>query len=54
MPESKGRDKAAYTPPPKAQKVKTGNAAWFVPVMIRRSIVCGAKLWCTAVRLPIS
>jgi hypothetical protein len=43
VPESKGRDKAAYTPPPKAQKVKTGNAAWFVPVMLGLMIL--GLLW---------
>lgn len=45
MPESKGRDQAAYTPPPqkRAQKVKTGNAAWFTPVMLGLMIV--GLLW---------
>ncbi|MBK9476371.1 MAG: cell division protein CrgA [Tetrasphaera sp.] len=35
MPESKGRDKPAYTPPPRAaQKVDAPNARWFAPVMV--------------------
>ena len=34
MPESKGRDKRAYTPPRKAAKPKVGNPVWFVPVML--------------------
>lgn len=35
MPESKGRDKAVYTPPPrKARKAPVGNPVWFVPVML--------------------
>jgi hypothetical protein len=35
VPESKGRDKAVYTPPPrKVQKAKVGNPVWFVPVML--------------------
>ncbi len=34
MPESKGRDKPAYTPPPRAaQKLDEPNARWFAPVM---------------------
>lgn len=45
MPESKGRDKPAYTPPPSRtpQKVKVGNAAWFVPVMLGLMVV--GLLW---------
>ena len=34
MPESKGREKRAYTPPPKPSKAKVGNPPWFVPVML--------------------
>lgn len=34
MPESKGRAKRAYTPPPTGRKVKVGNPPWFVPVMV--------------------
>lgn len=33
VPESKGRSKPAFTPPPTAQKAKVGNPQWFVPVM---------------------
>jgi hypothetical protein len=45
VPESKGRDKPAYTPPPtpKPQKVKVGNAAWFTPVMLGLMIL--GLLW---------
>ncbi len=34
MPESKGREKRAYTPPAKPTKAKVGNPPWFVPVML--------------------
>jgi hypothetical protein len=35
VPESKGRDKAVYTPPPrKVRKAKVANPVWFVPVML--------------------
>lgn len=35
MPESKGRNKATYTPPPRAsKKAKMSNPPWFVPVMV--------------------
>lgn len=36
MPESRNRDKAPYTAPSekRAQKVSSGNAAWFAPVMV--------------------
>ena len=34
MPESKGREKRAYTPPAKPKKAKVGNPPWFVPVML--------------------
>ena len=33
MPESKGRAKASYTPPPRKAKVQVGNPPWFVPLM---------------------
>ena len=33
MPESKGRAKASYTPPPRKSKVQVGNPPWFVPLM---------------------
>ncbi len=39
MPESKGRSKAAYTPPRSAQKAKGPNPPWFVPVMLGLMIV---------------
>lgn len=34
MPESKGRSKAAYTPPPRSSKAPTANPAWFQPLMV--------------------
>lgn len=35
MPESKGRNKPAYTPPRSASKAAQGpNPRWFVPVMV--------------------
>ena len=35
MPESKGRDKAKYTPPPTTvAKAPATNPPWFVPVMV--------------------
>ncbi|CCH77194.1 conserved hypothetical protein [Nostocoides japonicum T1-X7] len=43
MPESKGRPKPAFTPPPRAQKVKVGNPRWFVPLMCTLMIV--GLLW---------
>jgi hypothetical protein len=43
VPESKGRAKRAYTPPPKPSKAKIGNPAWFVPVMIGLMVV--GLLW---------
>ena len=40
MPESKGRKKAAFTPPPRAtNKAKVGNPPWFVPVMVGLMVV---------------
>ncbi len=44
MPESKGRSKSSYTPPPRrAQKVTTGNPPWFAPVMVGLMVV--GLLW---------
>jgi len=45
VPESKGRKKATYTPQeaPRAQKVKTGNPSWYVPVMLGLMIL--GLLW---------
>ena len=35
MPESKGRAKPSYTPPPQRRSKKTmSNPPWFVPVML--------------------
>lgn len=34
MPESKGRAKATYTPPPRRAKGAAGNPSWFVPLML--------------------
>lgn len=36
MPESKGRDKASYTPPPEvgAKKASASSPPWFAPVML--------------------
>lgn len=45
MPESRKREKAAYTPPPRAKKdpVKIGNPVWFVPLMVAMFII--GLLW---------
>ncbi|MBP6997828.1 MAG: cell division protein CrgA [Phycicoccus sp.] len=44
MPESKGRDKATYTPPRTAQKVKMGpNPTWYAPVMVAFMVI--GLLW---------
>ncbi|MEI2777935.1 MAG: cell division protein CrgA [Tetrasphaera sp.] len=45
MPESRNRDKSAYTPPPsrKPAQVAGSNAPWFVPVMLALMIV--GLLW---------
>lgn len=44
MPESKGRSKPVFTPPPRrAQKVTTGNPAWYAPVMVGLMVV--GLLW---------
>jgi len=47
VPESKGRAKPAYTPPPKrSPKVIKANPAWFVPVMLGLMVV--GLLWVVA------
>lgn len=46
MPESKGRPKPAFTPPPRTQKVPTSNPVWFVPVMVGLMVV--GLLWTAA------
>ncbi len=44
MPESKGRAKPAYTPPPKRSAKKTlSNPPWFAPVMLGLMVV--GLLW---------
>lgn len=43
MPESKGRAKRAYTPPPKPAKAKVGNPVWFVPLMLALMVL--GLLW---------
>ena len=44
MPESKGRAKPAYTPPPQHQANKNKpNPPWFVPVMLGLMVV--GLLW---------
>ena len=44
MPESKGRDKAKYTPPPTSvSKAPVTNPPWFVPVMVGLMVV--GLLW---------
>ncbi len=44
MPESKGRSKPSYTPPPRrSQKVDAGNPPWFVPVMVGLMVI--GLLW---------
>ena len=40
MPESKGRAKPAYTPPPQRHSKKTlSNPPWFVPLMLGLMVV---------------
>ena len=57
MPESKGRAKPAYTPPPKRSSKKTmANPPWFAPVMLGLMVV--GLLWVvtfyvTAGKFPI-
>ena len=47
MPESKGRDKAKYTPPPvQVTKAPATNPPWFVPVMVGLMVV--GLLWVAA------
>ena len=44
MPESKGRAKPAYTPPPQRRSKKTmTNPVWFVPLML--SLMLLGLLW---------
>jgi hypothetical protein len=44
VPESKGRAKPAYTPPPQRQSKKNmANPPWFVPVMLGLMVV--GLLW---------
>ena len=43
MPESKGRAKATYTPPPRKAKAAVGNPTWFAPVMVGLFVV--GLLW---------
>jgi hypothetical protein len=57
VPESKGRAKPAYTPPPKRSTKSTmSNPSWFVPVMVGLMVV--GLLWVvtfyvTAEKYPI-
>lgn len=41
MPESKGRDKASYTPPQEARttKIAPSSPPWFAPVMLTLMVV---------------
>lgn len=45
MPESKGRPKQAYTPPPtkRSSKAATVNPTWYAPVMVTLMVV--GLLW---------
>jgi Cell division protein CrgA len=43
VPESKGRNKPAYTPPRTAPKDTTPNPRWFVPLMLGLMVV--GLLW---------
>lgn len=43
MPESKGRSKPSYTPPPKAAKPLGPNPRWFLPLMLGLMII--GLLW---------
>ena len=44
MPESKGRAKPKYTPPPQRRsKTTMANPAWFVPVML--GLMLAGLLW---------
>ncbi len=57
MPESKGRSKPTYTPPPRrSQKADVGNPPWFAPVMVALMVI--GLLWVvtyyiTSQRFPI-
>ncbi len=47
MPESKGRSKSSYTPPPRRpQKAAVGNPPWFAPVMVALMVI--GLLWVVA------
>ena len=47
MPESKGRAKPAYTPPPQRRSKSTmANPPWFVPVMLGLMVL--GLLWVVA------
>ena len=48
MPESKGRAKPAYTPPPKRRpsKAALSNPPWFVPLMLGLMLL--GLLWVVA------
>ncbi len=44
MPESKGRDKAVYTPPPSASRdALKPNPRWWAPVMVALMVI--GLLW---------
>jgi len=43
VPESKGRAKASYTPPPRRTKALGPNPVWFVPVMVGLMVI--GLLW---------
>ena len=57
MPESKGRSKPAYTPPPKrSQQATAGNPSWYAPVMVGLMVI--GLLWVvtyyiTSQRFPV-
>jgi hypothetical protein len=56
VPESKGREKRAYTPPPKPSKAKVGNPVWFVPVMLTLMVlglIWVVTFYITSQRFPI-
>lgn len=46
MPESKGRNKPAYTPPPTGSRELPPNPVWFAPVMVGLMVV--GLLWTAA------
>jgi hypothetical protein len=39
VPESKGRKKAVYTPPPQGPSAPTPSPVWFAPVMVTLFVV---------------